>query len=83
MDSTHAVTCRYTCTVLSPCMTTQVQYSVILGTQRYNTHRYILVNEEEKRRKKMDDGVDASFTSDGTDLFVDLWEAQPCLWDPE
>ena len=31
----------------------------------------------------MDDGVDASLTSDGIDLFVDLWEAQPCLWDPE
>ena len=31
----------------------------------------------------MDDGVDASLASEGTDLFVDLWEAQPCLWDPE
>ena len=29
----------------------------------------------------MDDGVDASFTSDGIDLFVDLWKAEPCLWD--
>ena len=40
------------------------------------------VNEEEIKIK-MDDGVDISLTSDGTDLFVDLWEAQPCLWDPE
>ena len=31
----------------------------------------------------MDDGVDVSLTSDGIDLFVDLWEAQPCVWDPE
>ena len=31
----------------------------------------------------MDDGVDTSLASEGTDLFVDLWEAQLCLWDPE
>ena len=29
----------------------------------------------------MDDCVDASLTSDGIDLFVDLWKAEPCLWD--
>ena len=29
----------------------------------------------------MDDSVDTSFVSEGTDLFVDLQEAQPCLWD--
>ena len=29
------------------------------------------------------DGVDTSLASEGIDLFVDLWEAQPCLWDPE
>ena len=34
-------------------------------------------------RKKMDDCVDSSLTSEGIDLFVDLWEAQPCLWDPQ
>ena len=32
---------------------------------------------------KMYDGVDTSLASKRTGLFVDLWEAQPCLWDPE
>ena len=39
--------------------------------------------DEEEIKIKMDDGVVASLASEGTDLFVDLWEAQPCLWDPE
>ena len=30
----------------------------------------------------MDDGVDISLASEEMDLFVDLWEAQRCLWDP-
>ena len=30
---------------------------------------------------KMDDGVDLSLASEGTDLIVDLLEVQPCLWD--
>ena len=34
---------------------------------------------EEKIKIKMDDGV----ASEGICLFVDLWEAQPCLGDPE
>ena len=38
---------------------------------------------EEERKRQMHDGVDISPASEGTDLFVDLWEAQPCLWDPE
>ena len=38
------------------------------------------VDEEEI---KMDDGVDISLASEGIDVFVDLWEAQPCLRDPE
>ena len=38
------------------------------------------VNEEEI---KMDDCVDTSLASEGIDLFVDLWEVQPCLWDPK
>ena len=38
------------------------------------------VNEEEI---KMDDRVDTSLALEGIDLFVDLWEAQPCFWDPE
>ena len=35
---------------------------------------------------KMDDGVARFFIRFGDIvflLFVDLWEAQPCLWDPE
>jgi len=35
------------------------------------------------RRGEMDDRVDTSFVSEGTDLFADLLEAQPCLWDPK
>ena len=31
----------------------------------------------------MDDGVDTSLASEGIDPVVDLWEAYPCLWDPE
>ena len=38
---------------------------------------------EEEIKIKMDEGVDTSLTSEGTDLVVDLWEAQICLWDPE
>ena len=38
---------------------------------------------EEEIKIKMDDGVDTSLTLKRTDLFVDLWEARPCLWDPE
>ena len=37
---------------------------------------------DEEKKKKIDDGV-ASLTSEGICLFVDLWEAQPCLGDPE
>ena len=32
---------------------------------------------------KIDGSVDTSLASEGIHLFVDLWEAQPCLWDPE
>ena len=39
--------------------------------------------DEEDIKIKMDDGVDISLSSEGIDLFVDLWEAQPCLWDLE
>ena len=42
------------------------------------------MDEEKKRRKKIDDGVARFFTrSEGICLFVDLWEAQPCLGGPE
>ena len=39
--------------------------------------------DEEEIKIKMDDGVHISLASEGINLFVDLWEAQPCLWDPE
>ena len=38
--------------------------------------------DEEEIKIKMDNGVD-SLASEGTDLFVDLWEPKPCHWDPE
>ena len=39
--------------------------------------------DEEERKRKMDEGVDLSLASEGINLFVDLREAQPCLWDTE
>ena len=40
--------------------------------------------DEKEIKIKMDDGVArSSLASEGFNLFVDLWEAQPCLWDPE
>ena len=39
--------------------------------------------DEEEIKIKMHDGVDTSPASEEIDLFVDLWEAQPCLGDPE
>ena len=39
--------------------------------------------DQEDIKIKMDDGVDTSLASEGFDLFVDLWEAPPRLWDPE
>ena len=38
---------------------------------------------EEEIKIKMNDRVDTSLAWEGTDLFVDLWEAQPCPWDPD
>ena len=38
--------------------------------------------DEEEIQIKMDDGVAGFFTRFGGNLFVDLWEAQPCLGDP-
>ena len=35
-----------------------------------------------ERQIKMDDCVDISLASEEVELFVELWEAQPCLWDP-
>ena len=42
--------------------------------------------DEKKNKKKIDDGVARFFTRFGgifIFLFVDLWEAQPCLGDRE
>ena len=39
--------------------------------------------DKEEIQIKMDDSVDTSLASEGTYLFVDLWEEQPCLWDPK
>ena len=39
--------------------------------------------DEEEIKIKMDDSVDISLASKGTDLFADLWKAQPGLRDPE
>ena len=39
--------------------------------------------DEEEIKIKMDDGVDTSFASEGLHIFVDLWEAQPCLREPK
>ena len=41
--------------------------------------------DEEEIKIQLDNGVASYFTRFGEIfiLFVDLWEAQPCLWDPE
>ena len=40
--------------------------------------------DEEEIKIKMDDvSLGSSLASEGIVLFVDLWEAQPCLGDPE
>ena len=39
--------------------------------------------DDEEIKIKMNDSVDTSLALKQTDLFVDLWEVQPRLWDPE
>ena len=39
--------------------------------------------DEEEIKIKMGDSVDTSVASEGIYLFLDLWEAQPCLWEPK
>ena len=41
--------------------------------------------DEEEIKIKMDDGIARFFIRFGGDLFlfVDLWKAQPCIWDQE
>ena len=42
------------------------------------------MDEEKKKEKKwMTVPLGSSLASEGICLFVDLWEAQPCLGDPE
>ena len=41
------------------------------------------MEEEEIKIKWMTVSLRSSFASEGICLFVDLWEAQPCLGDPE
>ena len=36
-----------------------------------------------KEKYKWNNRVDTSVDLEGIDLFVDLWEVQPCLWDPK
>ena len=37
----------------------------------------------ENKTKWMTVSLGTSLASEGICLFVDLWEAHPCLWDPE
>ena len=39
--------------------------------------------DEEERKKWMTVSICTSLVSEIICLFVDLWEAQPCVWDPE
>ena len=39
--------------------------------------------EEKKETKCMTVSLGSSLASEGICLFVDLWEVQPCLGDPE
>jgi len=43
----------------------------------------VLMYPVDEGGKKMHDGVDTSLASEGICLFVDLWESQPCLCDPQ
>ena len=38
--------------------------------------------KKEKKKGEKKDDVDTSLVLEGIDLFVGLWEAQPCLWSP-
>ena len=41
------------------------------------------MDEEEIENKWLTVSLGSSLASEGICLFVDLWEAQPCLGDPE
>ena len=39
------------------------------------------MDEEKEKKKKEKEEDDSSLVSERIDPFVDLWEAQSCLWD--
>ena len=39
--------------------------------------------KKKRKKKKVTVSLGTSLASEGICLFVDLWEAQPCLGDPE
>ena len=41
------------------------------------------MDEEKLKLKRMTVSLGSSLASEGICLFVDLWEVQPCLGDPE
>jgi len=47
------------------------------------TSDWLTVDEEEIKIKWMTVSLGSLLASEGTCLFVDLWEAQPCVADPE
>ena len=84
--------CEYSAGYLSNCDTHRVQKALLNMLGEYSPYLMNLafdwlrvesspVNEEEKKRIMVLLGT--SLTSEGICLFVDLWEAQHCLWDPE
>ena len=61
-------------------------------SQGNSTNYYVILGPRDKaapptsqqiNKIKIDDGVDTAFASEKIDLCVDLWEARPCIWDPE
>ena len=58
----------------SPCSTN-------LASDWLKAERSPVDEEEKKKEKGMTVSLITSLASEGTDHFVGLWEAQPCLWD--
>ena len=56
--------------------------STVIIMYPFKSYR-VLMYPVDEGGNKMDDGVDTSVTSQGICLFVDLWDSQPCLWDPQ
>ena len=55
---------------------------IIIIMYPFKSYR-VLMYPVDEGGKKMHDGVDTSLASEGICLFVDLWESQPCLCDPQ